>query len=350
MAAAKRKHILLSDQETARILRINLRKLYRICAVFDARDDDEWDLIEGEHFEWVRKDVEKRQFYEAGAVAIAKYLQEVETQGFLASLVDEVIEAFTHRRKRIRRHLVRRQVSIEFSSLEDVTLTSDLVFLERPKIIRILRTNGKGLNASIKRIRDDDSLEGQIQLKPGQHYKIIENIQYWSQIGIVSIARDMSLNHGKRSRASRKAWTDTVFEEIEDAIQEQRKYLESAEARINKAIDNAKKIANNTCQVTLKKRTPANPFDLHAHHLFDRYSRPDLADFLENLLVMHSEIHRGFHRWHGGESCEPKDFIEYLFHVESEKFETARSTRNLDALVIRLEKLQADFEDHYRTP
>ncbi|MEA5449815.1 hypothetical protein VB780_14625 [Leptolyngbya sp. CCNP1308] len=350
MPAAQRKHILLSDQETASILRININKLYRVCDFFDRNVDDEWELVEGEHFEWVRKDVKKRQFYEAGAVALAKHLQEVETQGFFASLVDEVVEAFTHRRKRIRRHLVRRQVSIEFSNLDDASLTPDLVFLERPKIIRILRTNGKGINASIKRIQNNNSLEGQEQLKPGKHFDVIDNIQYWSQIGIVGLAQDMSQNHGKRSRASRKAWTDTVFEEIEDAIQEQRKYLESAESRINKAMEKAKRVADNTCQVSLLKRTPARPFDLHVHHLFDRSSRPDLADVLDNLLVMHSEIHRGFHRWHGSESCEPKDLIEYLFHAEGGKFETKRSTRNLDALVIKLERIQSFFENHYHMP
>lgn len=350
MAAAKQKHILLSDKETAKILKIRVNKLYDICDFFDNRDDDEWELVEGEHFEWIRKDVKRRRFYEAGAVAIAKYLQQVETKGFLASLVDEVIEAFTHRRRKIRRHLVRRRIFIEFASLDDASLVDDLVFLARPKIIRILQTNGKGLNSSIKRIQDNDSLEGQEQLKPGKHFDVIENNQYWSQIGIVSLAQDMSQNHEKRSRASRKAWTDTVFEEVEDAIQKQRKYLESSEPRIKKAIEKAKKIADNTCQVSLKKRTPSKPFDLHVHHLFDRNSRLDLADVLDNLLVMDSEIHRGFHKWHGYESCEPKDFIEYLLHVEGDKFESKRNTHHLDTLVNKLERVQAFFEDKYHIP
>lgn len=350
MAATQRKYILLSDKETAQILKIKVNKLYKICDFFDGKDDDEWELLEGEHFEWIRKDVKKRQFYEAGAVAIAKYLQKIETEGFWASLVDDVIEAFTHRRKRMRRHLVRRQVAVEISSLNDATLTDSLVFLERPKIIRILRTNGKGLNASIKRIQDNNSFEGQQQLKPGKHFDVIDNTQYWSQVGIVSLAQDMSHNHEKRSRESRKAWTDTVFEEIEDAIAERIKYLESAEPRINKAIDKAKKAADDTCQVSLKKRTPANPFDLHAHHLFDRDSRPDLADVLDNLLVMHPDIHRGFHNWHGSESCEPKDFIEYLLHVEGDKFESTKKTKYLDALIDKLERVQRFFENHYHMP
>lgn len=202
----------------------------------------------------------------------------------------------------------------------------------------------------MRRIQGNDSLEGQEPLEPNEDLKSIEDTQYWSQRGIVKVARDMSQNHGKRSRASRKAWTDTVYEEVKDAIRDQRKYLESSEARIKKAIGTVKKIAGDTCQVSCQKRTASKPFDLHAHHLFDRETRPDLADVLDNLLVMHADIHRGFHRWHGSGSCEPKDFIEYLFYAEGEKFESNSNTRHLDALVNKLEKLQVFFENHYNMP
>lgn len=348
MAAAKQKYILLSDEETAKILKIKLDKLYEICGFFDSNKEDEWELAEGEHFEWVRKDVGKRKFYEAGAVAIARYLHTVEDQGFFASLINEVIEAFTHRRKRIRGHLFRRKVSIEFSSLNDASIINELVFLARPKIIRILETNGKGLNASIRRIQNDDSLEGQNQLIPDEDFKIIDNIQSWSQRGIAKLSKDMTINHGKQRRLSRQAWTETAFEEIEDAIEKQRKYLESSGNRISKVIDRAKRLADHKCQVSLKKRTPAHPFDLHAHHLFDKVSRPDLADVLENLLVMHADIHKGFHQWHGSESCEPRDFIEYLLHAEGARFESKRNTQHLDILIHELERIQARYEDCYQ--
>lgn len=350
MAAAKQKYILLSDEETAKILSININKLYKICGFFDGNEDDEWDLIEGEHFEWVKKNVGKRKFYEAGAVAIAKYLQEIESKGFLAGLIENVREAFTHRRKKIRRHLVTRQVNIEFSSLDDVRIVNDLIFLERPKVIRILGTNGKGINASVKRIQENDSLEGQQQLEPDKHFKTVENSQYWSQVGIAGIAQDMSQNHERRSRYSRKAWTDAVFEEIENAIRERKKYLESFKIRVDKAKVNAKTLAGNRCQVSLRKSTPAKPFDLHAHHLFDQASRPDLADVLENLLVMHADVHRGFHQWHGSESCEPQDFIEYLLHAEGAIFESKKNTQHLNILIHNLERIQARFEDCYRMP
>ena len=348
MPASKRKEILLSDEETAKVLGIRINKLYGICDFFDEDEEDEWDLIEGEHFEWQRKDVGKRRFYEAGAVAIAKYLQEAETSSFLGEIFDKIIEVFTHRRQKIRQHLVRRRVSIEFSSLDDACIVENLVFLARPKAIRILETNGKGLNYAIRRIQDNTSLDEQGQLEPGVHFDNINNVQHWSQRGIARVAADMSHNHEKRSRKSRKAWTETVFEEIENAIQEQRKYLESSEARIQKAIEKAKRLAQNKCQVTLQKRTATNPFDLHTHHLFDKRTRPDLADVIDNLLVMNAEIHKGFHLWHGSESCEPKHFIDYLLHVEDDKFKSSkRKEKHLKDLIRQLERIQNLYADHY---
>ena len=45
---------LLTDKETAKILHITTTSLYRTVDFFDSRDDDEWDLIEGDHFEFVK--------------------------------------------------------------------------------------------------------------------------------------------------------------------------------------------------------------------------------------------------------------------------------------------------------
>lgn len=347
MAAAQRKLILLSDTETAKILGITQNKLYRICNFFDAHEDDAWDLNEGEHFEWVMKNVKKRRFYEAGAVAIAKYLQETETSGLISGLIDKVIEKFTHRRQKIRKHLVRRKVAIEFASLNEASIEKDLVFLARPKVIRILETNGKGLNASIRRIQNNNSLDGRAQLEPGEHLNYVDSVEHWSQRGIARIAEDMSANHGKKYKKARKAWTDTVFEEIEDAIAEQRKYLESFDSRVKKVMEAAKLVAQGKCQVSLVRQSPVQPFDLHAHHLFDRSSRPDLADVMDNLLVMHEDIHHGFHMWHGHTDCEPKDFIEYLLKAEDGRFDSQKKTSHFRDLVQKLEKIQQMFEDFY---
>ena len=45
---------LLTDRETAKLLRIKINSLYKTVDFFDEFDDDEWDLIEGDHFEYVQ--------------------------------------------------------------------------------------------------------------------------------------------------------------------------------------------------------------------------------------------------------------------------------------------------------
>jgi len=341
---SNQKYELMSDEETARIIGITLQRLYGICDIFDARNDDQWDLKEGEHFEWHNKGIKKRCFYEEGAMALAKYLQETETNGFVASIIDAVLEKLTNRRKRTRQLLVRRRVILEVQNLEGTVVQGDLVFLTRSKAIRILDTNGKGLNAAARREQANCGLVGRSPMEKGIHFTQIEDTQYWSQRGLVRIAQNMSEN---LSQKSRKAWVEAVAEVYEDAIEQQRKYLESFDAKVKKAMVQVKEMAKKKCQVTLEKQRPYDAFDLHVHHLFDRSTRPDLATLHDNLLVMRENLHQDFHKWHGSGSCEPRHFIDYLTTVESWRFDSPKMTTHLHQLINRLENLQKTFEGHY---
>jgi hypothetical protein len=139
-----RKHEMLSAEETASILNIPVRRLYKICNAFDARSDDQWDLNEGEHFEWLSKSNRTRRFHEEGAMALAKYLQETDTAGLFAGIIDTVIEKFTNRRKRTRQLLVRRRVILEVQSLDGVCVRGDLVLSSARKSLIFLPLMGKG--------------------------------------------------------------------------------------------------------------------------------------------------------------------------------------------------------------
>lgn len=331
----------MSDVETAAILGIHLKKLYKICDNFDARSDDEWDLFEGEHFEWLSKTYHTRRFYEQGAMAIAKYLQEEARSKPIIGLIDKVLEGLTNRRKHTRQMLVRRRVISEVKGLDGVLVKGELVFLTRSKAIRILDTNGKGLNAAAKREQNNASLTGREPMQLGIHFDTVDDVQYWSQRGLVRIAQNMSENLSKKSR---KAWTEAVAEVYEDAIKQQRKYLDSFDAKVQKAMREVKEKAKGKCQVTLLKVTPDKPFDLHVHHLFDQSTYLAWAAQHDNLLVIHEDLHDGFHKWHGSESCEPKHFIDYLITVESWRFKSDRMTTHLHELINKLEKVQSTYE------
>lgn len=335
------KYSLMSAEETAQILGIKLKRLYDICHNFDLRDDDEWDLIEGEHFEWFSQPQQTRQFYEEGAMAIAKYLQETAQAKRFVGIIDKVIESLTNRRKHTRQMLVRRRVISEFQDLKGVIVRGELVFLDRPKAIRILATNGKGLNSAVRREQENNSLNGRDQMEIRVHFDEVDGTQYWSQRGLVRIAQNMSENLSKKSR---KAWTEAVAEICEDAIEQQRKHFNSFDANVQKAMKEVKELAKKTCQVSLVKQRPDDPFDMHVHHLFDKSTRPDLATLHENLLAMHEDVHDGFHKWHGSGSCEPKHFIEYLTTIESWRFSTTKTTTHLHELMNKLEKVQCTYK------
>ena len=335
------KYELMSAEETAKILGITLHRLYRICDAFDQRDDDQWDLVKGEHFEWLSENLKTRRFYEEGAMAIAKYIQEAASANPVSGFVDAILEKLTNRRKHTRQLLVRRRVILELQDLQGLVVKNDLVFIERPRVIRILDTNGKGLNAAARRENSNGSLEGRETMQIGVHFDTFGSTEHWSQRGLARIAQNMSEN---LSQKARRAWTEAVAEVVEDAIEQQRKYFESFDARVKSAMDRVKSDAKQKCQVTKVKQTPAKPFDMHVHHLFDRSTRPDLAAFRGNLIAIHEDLHRGFHNWHGGSNCEPKHFVEYLTTVESWRFEGSKITSHLHLLINRLENLQRDFE------
>ena len=86
---------LLTDRETAKLLRVKINSLYKTVDFFDEFDDDEWDLIEGEHFEYVQRhgELKERRFTEEGVEALAKYLE-----GDQEGLFSKVLESDFARR------------------------------------------------------------------------------------------------------------------------------------------------------------------------------------------------------------------------------------------------------------
>jgi hypothetical protein len=336
-----------SDKEAAKMLGIPVSKLYRICEFFDSDPEDDWDLIEGEFFEYEPGQARKRRFYEEGVMAMAKYLEETEGGGFLARLK----EFFTHHRARVTRALVQRRIIQVTQDRSTMVIRGDLVFLQQRSVVRVLGTNGKGMAGTLRRIEEESAgLDGAEGLEIDVHFATFDGVagRHWSQRGIVRLARTM---HDKgRITKARKAWVKAVADVAEECFEVQRKVLESHEARVRSAMERARARAK-VCAVTQRKPNAADrhPIELEAHHLFDAATRPDLAALDENLLVVSSALHRNFHKWLGHRSCEPKDFLDYLLRNELTHFEGSPSTRvrqeqRQQKLIHRLELLQARYE------
>ena len=136
---------------------------------------------------------------------------------------------------------------------------------------------------------------------------------------------------------------------VEDCFKTEVKRICAAPLRIEKVIDAAKKSSGYRCQVSGKRKTKTSQFQLHGHHLFDQATRPDLADLHENILVVEGNIHSEFHSWKKKESCEPKDFLNFLSEVRLDLIdpESNAASKRYNKLVARLTKLQKNYEGNH---
>tara|TARA_B100000530_G_scaffold211978_1_gene135782 strand:+ start:24 stop:776 length:753 start_codon:yes stop_codon:yes gene_type:complete len=245
--------------------------------------------------------------------------------------------------------LVSRRITQEFiEAVPPPEIKGELAFVQRKTTINILQTNGKGLNNSEERLFQAGSLDGQEGLEIDKHFALSEDGQKtWSQKGIASIAIDMSRN--SRISKARKAWMDAVGDVVEDCFSTEVKRISAAPLRIEKVISGAKKSAGQRCQVSGKRKTRTSQIQLHGHHLFDQATRPDLADLYENILVVEGNIHSEFHSWKKKESCEPKDFLNFLSDVRLDLVdpENKAAARRYNKLVARLTKLQKNYEGNH---
>ena len=337
---------LLTDRETARILGKQINTLYKTVDFFDSDDKDEWDLVEGEHFEFTTRsgDYRERRFYEEGVEALAEYFDR-NTPG----IIKLVGEALTHRRRKRKQMLVSRRITqelIESGSLLEVR--GELGFVGRKTCINVLQTNGRGINNSIDRLSHSGMLDGEEGLEIEKHFLLSEvGEKIWSQKGLASMAIDMS--HNSSINKARKAWVGAVGEVVEDCFKIEIKRLAAAPLRIDQAIAKAKRAVRDTCQVTGKKKARGKDLSLDGHHLFDKCNRSDLADFSDNILVVESSIHSDFHSWKGGSGCEPKDFLNYSSEIRGDLFDSSnsRSMERFNRLTVKLTQLQKNYENNH---
>ncbi|MFM7908732.1 MAG: hypothetical protein ACKPA9_27350, partial [Microcystis sp.] len=62
---------MIRDTELAQWFSITLEKLEKIVDIFDADPNDDWDLVEGDDYQFVNKEKKLRNFSPKGAFKIA---------------------------------------------------------------------------------------------------------------------------------------------------------------------------------------------------------------------------------------------------------------------------------------
>lgn len=337
---------LLTDKEAAEILGKRITRLYKIVEVFDGNDDDEWELVEGEHFEYAGPVVagtngqRPRRFTEEGVEALARYIEATEKTGLLGKIRERL---FNKKQKR-KQLLVSRRITQEFIEAGGtLEIRGDLAFVSRKTTVGILQTNYKGLSNSWERLRTAGTEEGEEALELNKDFLESDERQLLiSQRGIARVARDMRVN--SKITKTRQAWIEAVGDVVETCFKSEIRHLTDG---VDRAKKRAKAAAGHRCEITGKKAEVHNKIDLDGHHLFDRRSRPDLADLPENILVVRSDLHREFHGWKSGPCC-PADFLAFLETARGDLFDpvNSRHMKRLRALTHRLQRFQSEREGH----
>jgi hypothetical protein len=335
---------LLTDKEAAGILGKRITRLYKIVESFDANDDDEWELVEGEHFEYAGPTVagtngqRPRRFTEEGVEALARYIEATEKTGLLGKIRERLFRV-KQKRKQL---LVSRRITQEFMEAGGtLEIRGNLAFVSRKTTVGILQTNYKGLYNSWERLRTAGTEEGEEALELNKDFLESEERQLLiSQRGIARVARDMRVN--SKITKTRQAWIEAVGDVVEACFNSEIRHLTDG---VELAKKRAKAAASHRCEITGESSKAYRKIDLDGHHLFDRHSRPDLADLPENILVIKPDLHREFHSWKSG-PCTPKDVLMFIETVRGDLFDpvNSRHMKRLRALTHRLQRFQSERE------
>ena len=303
----KKEIFTIREAELIQWLSISHKRLDEIVSFFDADPNDDWDLVEGDDYQFVNKEKKLRNFSPKGAFKIASYIEKNEKRGIFYKFK----EFFTKHDQKIRRSLARKSIFAELTDSGEIQVYQGVAMIHKQSLRRILETNGSKLNKTVNHLqqRTDKPLE------LGVDFYEDEKREFWfSESGIVMISKSMSETLTNKSR---QEMCKTIAMEFPLAFKEIQEHLDDdtkQKIEIEKAKKRAKTRDKNTCQVTGQKPDKDVKFNLAVHHLYSVQKYPHLATFDLNLVTIKEEIHQEFHGNLGGfhQPCTIEDFIEFL--------------------------------------
>lgn len=305
----KKEIFTIREAELIQWLSISHKRLDEIVSFFDADPNDDWDLVEGDDYQFVNKEKKLRNFSPKGAFKIASYIEKNEKRGIFYKFK----EFFTKHDQKIRRSLARKSIFAELTDSGEIQVYQGVAMIHKQSLRRILETNGSKLNKTVNHLqqRTDKPLE------LGVDFYEDEKREFWfSESGIVMISKSMSETLTNKSRQEMCKMIamefPLAFKEIQEHLDDDTKQ----KIEIEKAKKRAKTRDKNTCQVTGQKPDKDVKFNLAVHHLYSLQKYPHLATLDLNLVTIKEEIHQEFHGNLGGfhQPCTIEDFIEFL-HV-----------------------------------
>ena len=303
----KKENFPIREAELIQWLSISHKRLDEIVSFFDADPNDDWDLVEGDDYQFVNKEKKLRNFSPKGAFKIASYIEKNEKRGIFYKFK----EFFTKHDQKIRRSLARKSIFAELTDSGEIQVYQGVAMIHKQSLRRILETNGSKLNKTVNHLqqRTDKPLE------LGVDFYEDEKREFWfSESGIVMISKSMSETLTNKSRQEMCKMIamefPLAFKEIQENLDDDTKQ----KIEIEKAKKRAKTRDKNTCQVTGQKPDKDVEFNLAVHHLYSVQKYPHLATLDLNLVTIKEEIHQEFHGNLGGfhQPCTIENFIEFL--------------------------------------
>lgn len=298
--AQKTSRFTIKEDELAKALEIPLNRLDEVIEFFDADSDDEWVLKEHDHFVYINQNWGNRIFSAHGAFAIAKYLDTHQPK----SIWDKIIEFVTHHRERIRNAFVHKTVHENSSSL---TCRNGRYFLSKKDTVAILGTSYTRLNKAFEDLRRSEH-----PLEISVDFDEIEGVRYYSLSGFYRLSQNLAQSLTSKDR---RAWCKAVDIAGKDALKAITAARDNREKQISKAMKKARNRDNETCQITLEKKTKHDhQFQMASHHIFSSHHYSHLAAVEDNIITLRGEVHDEFHSWNGGSKnpCTVDDLIQFI--------------------------------------
>ncbi|WP_017324865.1 hypothetical protein [Synechococcus sp. PCC 7336] len=312
----------ISQKELSIALEISPEKLDDICNFFDSDPSDNWELVEGEHFEWGAFGA--RRFSPEGAVEICQYLEQAQEE---RPLLQRFKRWLLRRDRRLKGLMVQKRVQSVGSLDGQLVFINNKAFLG-PRACREILGLGRRqdiLNRTFVEIQRSENTE----IEPLQvDIDFFENERakkYLSRSGIASVGKQLG---ARLSQKHRREWAKVVSEYAPKALVSIEKYELEGKIRIQKAMERVRSRARKQCQLT-GRRQNIEKFDLEVHHIYSQKTYPQLAEMEENMIAIAGDIHLDFHKWMGGthKSCTIEDLEKYIEEFSSSLFPEGKDSQ-----------------------
>lgn len=339
------------QKDLAKALKLRVDQIDNIINIFDSNPDDEWEIIKGKDYIFQGG---QRFFSEEGAFAIADYVEKVHIpknpKPIWESMWDNFHDWMTNYKTKMKQQFAIQKLkeSLQEREINDLLIPKyNTHFMSTDNVVKVLSTNHAKLYQVFRQLKRTEQpliLEKHYFEDPDQGEP--PRNRYYSCLGIIKITEYLGDKDTGLKQKNRRDWCQLVGEIIEPTVQKLLKEGTSQDNKIKKAMETARDMYNNQCQITGKKSTRHNNTTIEVHHIYDKKTYPHLADCVDNLITLDDQVHTAFHAWNTAQNREkgktnPESCtIDHLLTFAIEKYpDRVKSIDQLSNIKSKLSKV-----------